>query len=161
MKIISQPSGCNSIILLKVLLVIAPAVSAIVNSSLLTGSVPSYFTNATIQAILRNLYPALPMNCRPISTLPFLSKVLKKVVAKKVSVRVSETALNWNCFPEGFKWYSNILWCVWVVCVGSVFDTVDHHILIKRLRDCVDTSSNVLDWVTSYLTDRTSTVSTG
>lgn len=83
-----------SSLLLKVLLVIAPAVSAIVNSSLLTGCVPSYFTNATIQPILTNLDPALPMNCGPISTLPFLSKILEKVVAKKVSVRVSETALN-------------------------------------------------------------------
>lgn len=45
--------------------------------------------------------------------------------------------------------------------LSSAFDAVDHHILIKRLRDWVSISGIALDWFASYLADRSFTVSIG
>lgn len=58
---------------LNVLPVSAPAISAIFNSSMSLGLVPSYFQHTTIQPILKktNLESVLQNNYRPISKLPF------------------------------------------------------------------------------------------
>lgn len=75
MKISSRLLDVSSSLLLKVLPTIGPAVSAIVNSFLSTGRVPSYFKRATIQAMLikANLDPALPINYRPTEHPNYLS----------------------------------------------------------------------------------------
>lgn len=39
--------------------------------------------------------------------------------------------------------------------LSSAFDTVDHRILIERLRQWVGISGSALDWFSSYLSDRT------
>ena len=55
-----------------------------INSSLLSGVVPSSFKAALVRPILKKTGsdPETLSNYRPISLLPFLSKVLEKVVAK-------------------------------------------------------------------------------
>ena len=45
--------------------------------------------------------------------------------------------------------------------LSSAFDTADHHILMKRLCDWVGISGVALDWILSYLTDRSFTISIG
>ncbi len=45
--------------------------------------------------------------------------------------------------------------------ISSAFDKVDHHILIKRLRDWVGISGIALGWSKSYITDLSFTVSIG
>lgn len=45
--------------------------------------------------------------------------------------------------------------------ISSVFDTVEHHILIKKLRDWVHITGSVLDWFPSYFTDRSFIVAIG
>ena len=59
-----------------------PNILSIVNSSLATGTIPTCFKHAVVQTLLKkpNLNPTLPSSYRPISKLPFLSKVLEKVI---------------------------------------------------------------------------------
>ena len=43
----------------------------------------------------------------------------------------------------------------------AAFDTVDHNILLHRLHSTIGLSDTVLNWFTSYLTDRTEYVALG
>ena len=57
----------------------------IVNKSLSSGVVPSCFKHALVRPLLKkaNLAPNCLRNCRPISNLPFLSKVLERIVLEQ------------------------------------------------------------------------------
>lgn len=60
---------------------LGPFLFSVVNRSLSSGCVPDYFKHAIVQSLLKkpSLDPLLPNNYRPISKLPFISKVLEKV----------------------------------------------------------------------------------
>ncbi|XDV17601.1 hypothetical protein PO909_023435 [Leuciscus waleckii] len=158
----------------KVFELIGPGIVAIINSSLATGCVPSYFKHATIQPIIKkpNLDPTVLKNYWPISKLPFLSKILEKVVANQLTA-VLENLELYDKFQSGFRKrhstetalvrvYNDLqmasdagLCSVLVLLdLSSAFDTVDHHIMIRRLREWVGISGVALDWFTSYLSDR-------
>lgn len=61
---------------------IGPSVLSIINNSLATGHVPSWFKHAIIHPLIKkeNLDTSIPGNYRPLYKLSFLSKVLEKVV---------------------------------------------------------------------------------
>jgi len=61
---------------------ISPMVTAVINSSLAEGVVPANFKHASVQPMLKKpqLDPGMCSNYRPISKLPFISKLLEKVV---------------------------------------------------------------------------------
>lgn len=67
---------------------ISPLISCIINSSLQTGQVPTTLKSALISPILKKptLDPEILSSYRPISNLPFLSKVLEKAVAAQIQV---------------------------------------------------------------------------
>ena len=48
-----------------------------------------------------------------------------------------------------------------MLCFGAAFDTVDHSFLLERLRQWVGVSGSALDWFSSYLSDRSFSVSLG
>ena len=45
-----------------------------------------------------------------------------------------------------------------ILDLSAAFDTIDHAILLSRLQASFGFSNTVIDWITSYLTDRTQTV---
>ena len=63
----------------------------LINISLCTGSVLNFFKQALISPNLKkhNLDPAEPGNFRPIFKLPFLSKVVEKMVAEQLTTFLS------------------------------------------------------------------------
>ena len=65
--------------------VLAKLITDIMNESLSNGSVPRDFKRAVITPLLKkyNLNPNELKNYRPVSNLPFLSKILEKVVLKQ------------------------------------------------------------------------------
>ncbi len=65
---------------------VVPNIISVINSSLQTSLVPSYFKHAVVHPLLKkaNLDPADLNNYRPISKLPFLSKVLEKAVLNQL-----------------------------------------------------------------------------
>ena len=66
--------------------VLAPYIKSIFNSSLSTGQFPAVWKTAIIRPILKKsgLDEAVPSNYRPVANLPFLSKVLERLVLKQL-----------------------------------------------------------------------------
>ncbi|KAK6165095.1 hypothetical protein SNE40_023654 [Patella caerulea] len=85
----SKPTSCEldkipTRFLLLILDNLLPVLTVIVNSSLNCGVVPDCFKQAVIKPLLKkpSMNPEVLKNYRPVSNLPFLSKVLEKVVKK-------------------------------------------------------------------------------
>ena len=172
----SDPLPCK--LLLQSLDVTGPFITKLINQSLSTGVFPSAFKHAFIEPLLKktNLDPTDPKNFRPISKLPFLSKVLEKVVFNQLSLFLQEHDVL-DTFQSGFRKHhstetallkvsSDIMMsadcgrCTVLVLLdlSSAFDTIDHEILLTRLQALVGMSDTVLSWFSSYLSGRSLSV---
>lgn len=160
---------------------VGPSILSIINSSLAEGTVPPAFKHAVVQPLLKkpNLDPCVLSNFRPISNLPFLSKVLEKVVSYQLLAFMCHNNI-FEKFQSGFRAFhstetallkvSNDLFLaadrgessiLILLDLSAAFDTVDHAILIDRLRNWVGIRDTALGWFYSYLLDRTFAVSIG
>ena len=74
---------------------LVPLITTIVNASLSEGTVPSCFKVASVSPLLKK--PGLDLddikNYRPVSNLPFLSKVLEKIVLSQLKYHLSKNEL--------------------------------------------------------------------
>ena len=160
---------------------ISPFITKIINHSLLAGYIPSALKTAVIRPLLKKstLDPENLSNYRPISNLPFLSKILEKIVAAQLHNHLTHNSL-FEKFQSGFRHghstetalvrvTNDLLMAadsgspslLILLDLTAAFDTVDHNILLHRLQHTIGLSDNVLNWFTSYLTDRTEHVALG
>jgi len=158
-----------------------PAITCIINTSLATAEFPSSWKQAIVTPLLKkaSLDPALPSSYRPVSNLAFLSKVLERVVAHQLSVHLDQHSLH-HPFQSAYRRHhsvetalvkvqSDIMMafdqkeCVLMVLLdlSAAFDTVDHTILLSRLKHRFGISGSVLSWINSYLSGRQQTVVVG
>ncbi len=130
-----------------------PLITQIIHSSLITGTIPSSFEVAAITPILKK--PGAdcnnPENFRPISNLPFLSKLLEKIVAQQVHTHLMENNL-FEQFQSAYRPYhstetalikvtndllmaanSGLLSILILLDLTAAFDTISHSILLERL----------------------------
>uniref|UniRef100_A0AAR2KHK1 Reverse transcriptase domain-containing protein n=1 Tax=Pygocentrus nattereri TaxID=42514 RepID=A0AAR2KHK1_PYGNA len=146
----------------------------IVNSSLNLGYVPKAFKLAVIKPLIKkpNLDPSVLSNYRPISNLPFISKILEKAVAQQLGSYLQRNQI-YEKFQSGFRPHhstetalvkitNDLLLAADQGCVSllvlldlsAAFDTIDHNILLERLEKMVGITGTALSWFKSYLTDR-------
>lgn len=132
--------------------------------SLSTGVVPSVFKSAIVQPLLKkaNLDSNNFNNSHPICKLPFLAKVLEKVVYSQLLSFLNEHSL-FQKFQSSFRRHhstetallkvvndirmnSDTGYCTVLVLLdfSAVFDTVDHDILIARLENWVGVTGTSL-----------------
>jgi hypothetical protein len=151
------------------------------NKSLAAGEIPSSLKVALITPLLKK--PDLncndPTNYRPVSNLPFISKLLEKVIASRLTNYLNAN----NMFPSHQSAYrkshstetallrllsdltaaveSGKLALLALLDMSAAFDTVDHNILQQRLDRTYGIRHAALKWITSYLTGRTQSVVAG
>ena len=154
------------------------AAHCIVNKSLSCGVVPQCFKHALAKPLLKkaNLDPNCLTNYRPVSNLPFLSKVLERIVLKQFLQHLESHSLL-EPFQSAYRKChsaetallrvvndllqasdSGHVSILSLLDLSAAFDAIDHDILIKRLHTTFGCSGTVLDWFTSYLSFRTQSV---
>jgi len=154
---------------------LSPFIALLVNKSLTTGCFPAEFKEAIIRPLLKKdgLDSGDLKNYRPVSNLPFLSKLLEKVVQARLLAHLNGNNLlpGWQSAYRRFhstetavtKVFNGLLMAVnrgqmSVLCLldlSAAFDTVDHELLLQRLERQFGLCGTVLQWVRSYLSGRT------
>ena len=152
---------------------LAPAIASMINLSLSTGTLPSSWKDAIVLPSLKFGKKELIMEYyRPISNLPFISKLCEKVVAMQLSDHLLRNNLM-EPFQSAYRPNHSVETALLRVCndilrsmdqrkitvlvlldLSAAFDTVDHQILLHRLQSRFGVTGVVLDWFTSYLTGR-------
>ena len=112
-------------------------------------------------------------NYRPVSNLCFIAKILEKLVLSQVSSYLNSHNLYNTCqsaYRPGHSTETALLKVVNDLFLSLIkgnisvlalldfslaFDTIDHPILVHRLHTDFGFTDTVLQWFSSYLTDRT------
>ena len=154
-----------------------PAISKMVNSSLVDGHFPDTWKETLVKPKLKKTnVDLIKKNYRPVSNLAFLSKVTERIAAKQICGHLS---IN-NLFPEFQSAYRNFhstetallrtrndilinmnkqhVTLLVFLDLSAAFDTVDHDILLRRLKYKFGICDNALAWFRSYLVDRSQRV---
>ena len=155
-----------------------PVITKIVNLSLETGIVPTSMKEAVVIPLLKkaSLDQENLKNFRPVSNLTYVSKLVERVVAARLEKHMSDNGLH-EVLQSAYKRFhstetallkvqNDILMsidqqqCVLLVLLdlSAAFDTVDHNILLSRLKNMLGITGTVLDWFTSYLLGRSQAV---
>jgi hypothetical protein len=158
---------------------IVPVLTNLINTALSTGQFPSSLKSAIVKPLLKksSLDPQIYKNFRPVSNLPFISKVLEKVIASQLMDHMKENDLLdklQSAYKHGHSTETALLRvhndivnivdqgkCAFLVLLdlSAAFDTVDHAILLSFLRDHIGLSGTVLSIFESYLVGRTQCIS--
>ena len=139
-----------------------------------TGTFPSALKTAIVRPLLKkhNLDPNNLKNYRPVSNLPFVSKLLEKTVLRQLNDHLStndllhpfqsayranhstETALLHILNDLLLETDSGKISLLTLLDLSAAFDTIDHTILLSRLQNTFGIHDNALNWFKSYITDR-------
>ena len=131
-------------------------ITKIINYSLKHGVLPSAWKNALVFPLLKKdgLEPILK-NYRPVSNLQYISKLAESAVAKQLQHHIN---MN-NLFPMLQSSYRKFHSTESALLKVKHVDTIDHGILLERLRSAFGVWDMALSWIASYLSGRTQQVS--
>ena len=178
------PKSCEldpipSKLLIECLDSILPSLTDLFKSSLASGIFPQCFKSALVTPILKKrcLDHNDLNNYQPVSNLCFIAKILEKLVLSQVASYLNSHNLCNTCqsaYCPGHSTETALLKVVddlflslskgnisvlALLDFSSAFDTIDHPILVHRIHTDVGFTDAVLQWFSSYLTDRTHYIS--
>ena len=161
--------------------ILIPIILLIINKSLQNGCVPDCFKTAVVRPLLKKstLDPLICKNYRPESNLSYLSKLLERVVADQLVNHLNsnsildkyqsayrtghstETALLKVLNDALVDINSGHLVLLVLLDLSAAFDTINHQLLLRRLKSSSGINETALQWFESYLTNRSQTVLVG
>ena len=161
-------------ILMKVIDILYPFILHMVNSAISECSFPPPLKHALVTPILKNssLDPNKFNNFRPVSLLPFLSKILEKILYGQLNDYIEGNNLhakmqsayrgNHSCesaltriVDDVQKQNSQGKHVLMILLDSSAaFDTVDHDVLLNKLQQSYNVDGEALEMLKSYLSQR-------
>ena len=169
-----------TLVLKRALPYVIDTITSIMNVSLKQEVFPDSWKIAIIRPLLKKLgLDMIASNYRPVSNLPFLSKVLEKIVLARYNNHCDRYNLipsfqsayrpKYSCETLMVKLVNDLLWsmkrkeatAVAVIDFSTTFDTVDHTILIDLLHESFGIGDKTLRWFQSYLDNRYCKVNIG
>ncbi len=161
-------------ILKQVLPSLMPVIHTIVNKSLQTSQMPPQLKRAIVKPILKKTSDDSEnmKNYRPVSNLPYISKIIEKVAVNQLDAYLTahdlneplQSAYRTNHSTETalVKVSNDILLaldnrkCVYLVLLdlSAAFDTIDHDVFLARFRNENAVVGDALQWMQSYLSGR-------
>ena len=150
---------------------IASSIAQLINMSLSTGKFPTRWKTAKVTPLFKSGEECDPSNCRPISVLPALSKIIERHMHDSLYTLLNEHNL---IYPRqsGFRKYHSTetalikitddllfnldndkISGLVLVDYRKAFDMVDHGLLLKKL-ETYGVIKQELKWCHSYLLDR-------
>lgn len=151
-----------------------PYVTNIFNDSLVSGTFPSDFKDCVVIPLLKkvSLDCNILKNYRPVSNLPFISKVLERIAYAQILDHLTTNELT-EKFQSAYKArhssetallrvVNDMLSAIdggnmsllTLLDLSAAFDTIDHTILSDRLETSFGINGTVLNWIQSYLSNR-------
>jgi hypothetical protein len=161
--------------------IMLPVITHAVNASLTSSCVPSELKKAVVIPIIKksDADKEVLKNYRPISNLPFLGKIIEKTVAQQLNEHITGQNMQEPMQSAYRKHHStetallrvqNDIFqaidgqnCVLLVLLdlSAAFDTVDHSLLLSRLKHRFGITDEALAWIKSYLSGRKQSVMIG
>ena len=160
---------------------ISPLITQVANAILKSGYFPSSLKTAVIRPLPKkpSLDPDIPENTRPVSNLPWLSKLIENLVAEQLRTHLLKNNL-FDQFQSGFRVghstetalvrvLNDLLMAaddgspslLILLDITAAFDTIDHSILLQLLQSSIGLDGIALSWFMSYLSERTEYVALG
>ena len=161
--------------------VFSDLIATLANLSFSQGVFPEHFKAAAITPLLKKPGSAVesPSNYRPISNLNNISKLLERLFLVRIQSHITSSP-NFSQFQSAYRQhhstesallhtFNNIYTSadrsqptlLMSLDLSAAFDTIDHSLLLNRLHCSFGISGTTLDWLTSYLTNRTQVVRLG
>ncbi len=155
--------------------VFSEVIAKLANLSFQEGCFPQSFKSALVKPLIKkpNLDPTNLANFRPISNLNNISKILERLFLTRIHPHVLSSP-NYNPYQSAYR--RNHSTETALLCtldhifhsadtgkstllvsldLSAAFDTIDHNILINRLQKTFGVSGSALNWIISYLSNRT------
>ena len=180
----SAPKSCEldpipSKLLIECLYYILPSLTDLFISSFAFGIFPQCLKSALVTPILKKRFHDHNdlNNYRPVSNPCLIAEIPEKLVLSQVSSYINSHNLCNTCqsaYRPGHRTETALvkvaddlflylnkgnISVLTLLYFSSAFDTIDHHILVHRLHTDFGFTDAVLQWFSSYLTDRTHYIS--